>query len=100
MFGANTHPMKYIAVLAILALCGCDSGNDEPAPSDEPTCKVCATYVKEWHDTIGTAMPIEYILYPDTFCNHEWDTLEGRSSHQLVEVGGQWWMYDMVVHCQ
>ena len=100
MFGPYTRLMKHlITILAILALWGCKKDED-PDPGTEPvTCKVCATYVQEWHDTLGTSFPIEYILYPNTYCNQEWDTLEGRSSHQVVEVGGQWWMYDMVIHC-
>ena len=89
-----------LPILPILIIFSCKSDDDEPAPSGEPTCKTCATYVKEWHDTLGTTNPIEYILYPTSYCNQEWDTLEGQSSHQVVEVSGQWWMYDMVIHCE
>ena len=88
-----------IPIIAILFISACGDDTDDPAPSEEPACKVCATYVQEWHDTSGTGNPIEYVLFPVTYCNHEWDTLEGRSSHQVTEVSGQWWMYDMVIHC-
>jgi len=94
--------MKYKILpvfIAVLLTWGCKSEDEEPAPT-EPPCKTCATYVKEWHDSIGVVAPIEYTIYPNTYCNHEWDTLEGRSSSQIVPVNGGYWKYEMVIHCQ